>query len=372
MLVDLKNVWEQQGDQLYVSCARAIIGFAERADAELKPAELAEFLAAAGSALTEVGGGEEPDEVELAFEANGLSRDLSDLICDLASLTDFGVQQIGRLFSLISSDAALKRRDTALLALNIKNLDLRSYEEPESDSHAEAVAGMRAIRSGLEALDHSALGEATNSVRAINPFEATDDVVSAASVRLFGEMRSAVSASVEAVKATGARIELVSADQGHHYNLDVKGCIPLQYHVGDFLGEYGSDIHRLLEKLDMLHALCGSDESIAQFARDCASVGQFLPGSKDGTLAAHLKKGRDGFAAFVAWYDAQPGTEHRCSVIKEKVREMCDHWGLTGKSFLGISAEQWIQAKRGATKVKRKGLMVMVRGEAEAASAVSV
>lgn len=369
MQIDLTNVWKQQGDELYAACAGAILRFSEKAAAETQAPDISTILGSVGAALSAVAGGEEPDNVEISVEAPGLQAALSDMVCELASLTDFGVQQIGRLCSYVSADTALKCRDAASLASTIKNLDLRSYEEPEDDSYADAAAGMRAVRAGLAALDYSSLGEAMNAVHAIDPMDATDQVVSAASDRLFNEMRAAVTASVDAISATGARIKLVSDHDVHHYDVDVKGCIPQHWTVTMYLlGDHCSDTHRRLEHLDMLHALCGSDESIEKFARDCASLGQVLPFSKDGTYAAYLKKARDGFADFVAWYDVQPETEIRCSVIKEKSREMCDHGSLTGRSFIGISAEKWLQAKRGATKMKKKGLMVMVRDEAQAAA----
>ncbi|WP_411839622.1 hypothetical protein [Paracoccus sp. ME4] len=369
MLIDLTNVWKQQGDELYAACARAILRFSEYAAAEPQAPDVSKILNSVGAALSTVAGGGEADNVEVSVDAPGLQKPLSDLVCELASLTDFGIHQIARLLSCVSSDGALKGRDTASLASTIKNLDLRGYEEQADGSYADAVSGMRAIRSGIAALDFSGLGEAMEAVHGIDPMSATDEIVSAASERLFSEMRAAVGLSVDAIRATGARIRLVSDHDRHHYDVDVTGCIPQHWTVTMYLlGDHCADTHRRLEKLDILHALCGSDESIEKFAHDCASVGQVLPASKDGTYAAYLKKARDGFADFVAWYDAQPQAEIRCSVIKEISMQLCDHGGLTRGGFLGMSAEKWIQARRGAVKMKRKGLMVMVRDGAEAAA----
>lgn len=132
MLVDLKNVWEQQGDQLYEACARAIMGFVAKADADGHSPAIPVILKAAGAALVDVSGGEEPDEIEVSTEAAGLDQDLSELITNLASLTDFGVQEIGRLFDGISNHAALKHRDVTSLAYHIKNMDLRSYADMQA------------------------------------------------------------------------------------------------------------------------------------------------------------------------------------------------------------------------------------------------
>ena len=128
MQISLGNIWEEQGDALYASCSQAIIVYLKKADAVSNAPGTRELFSAVGSALMNVDGGEEPDEIEIAPDAPELEPALSELICELARVTDFGVQQIGKLLSEISADRSLDLRDAAALAYKIKNLDLRSCD----------------------------------------------------------------------------------------------------------------------------------------------------------------------------------------------------------------------------------------------------
>lgn len=132
MQISLENVWEEQGDALYASCAQAVMAYLKKADAVPDAPRTRELFTAVGAALMDVDGGEEPEDIEIALDAPALEPVLSELICELARVTDFGVHQIGMLLREISTDRSLDLRDEAALADKIKNLDLRHFDGSDS------------------------------------------------------------------------------------------------------------------------------------------------------------------------------------------------------------------------------------------------
>lgn len=356
MRVDLTDFWKQQGDDLYSGCAGALLGFAEKAAAKLKPAEVSRLLTQTGAALSAIGGGEEPEDIEIGFEAPGLAQSLSALVAELTSATDFGAREIGSLLTQVASHEALASRDRQALATGIKILDLRS--PPVAEAETGHATGMGAIREGLARLDMSGLADAIDAVMGIDKVTATDSVVSTASERLFREIRSAVARSEAVIRETGTELKLVSSKGSHYYKADVPGCITQEWETSQyFLGDLSREVSQAIKKLEVLHAIHGSDESIASFERNCGLVGERLPGSRDGSLAESIKQDRDNFTAFLAWYDALDGDEHRRTEIETQFLKICGQ----GRIYYLLGLIPWLEATRGIQRVKRKGGMVLVR-----------